>query len=79
MFLNETLKTVMKSRVTQTVGNLRGTVAVCSTVFRCTDWLFGCELRTDSPGPVQDQVAAGLYNDGELKYAMNGEFRLLCL
>jgi len=79
--LNETLKTVMKRRVTQTMGNLRANVAVCSTVLRCTGWLFGYEMWTDSPGPVQYEVA-WLYNDGYLtqqgKISAKSEYRLLC-
>ena len=71
----------MKSRDTQTLGNLRANVAVCSTVLRCTGWLFRCEMWTDSPGLIQDQVA-GLYNDGDLtqqgNISVNGEYRLLC-
>jgi len=70
----------MKSRIAQTVGNLRATVAVCSTVLRCTCWLFGCEMWTDSAGSVQDQVA-GLQNDGGVtqqeNISVNAEYRLL--
>jgi hypothetical protein len=63
------------------VGKLRAIVDVCSRVLRCTGWLFGFEMWTDSPGPVQDQVAAGLYNYGDLtqqeKISVNGEYRLM--